>query len=208
MQPTLDVVIVGAGLSGLQAATDVQDAGLSYTILEARDRIGGKTLSFIRNDGKGIQEAGAAWINDSNQDRVWKLVQKFGLHTITQPADGKVGFEDSTGLCHSFAYGEMPHVSVFPTNPEGILIFHSSQRAIATTLSRSVILSKSPATTQRPLKAPSVLTSIPSLSKTSSDLMVQKGVLFRPRPSGATECWGLHLAKSRHCASSRSVEAD
>ncbi|KAJ0328441.1 hypothetical protein COL922a_013227 [Colletotrichum nupharicola] len=41
----VDVVIVGAGLSGLCAAVDIHKSGLSYVVLEAMDRVGGKTLS-------------------------------------------------------------------------------------------------------------------------------------------------------------------
>lgn len=104
----VDVAIIGAGLSGLQAATDLQAAGLSYVILEARDRVGGKTCSVQRKDGKGVQELGAAWINDTNQERAWGWTQKLGLTPITQNIKGHVGFQDVDGACHSFMYGEMP----------------------------------------------------------------------------------------------------
>lgn len=40
-----DVVVVGAGLSGLRAALKVQAAGLSCIVVEAIDRVGGKTLT-------------------------------------------------------------------------------------------------------------------------------------------------------------------
>ena len=42
---TGSVIIIGAGLSGLYAATLLEKAGVEYVILEARDRTGGRVLS-------------------------------------------------------------------------------------------------------------------------------------------------------------------
>ena len=43
---TADVVVIGAGLSGLQTAVNIQAAGYSCVVLEAIDRVGGKVLSI------------------------------------------------------------------------------------------------------------------------------------------------------------------
>ncbi|KAJ3960124.1 hypothetical protein N0V92_003228 [Colletotrichum tropicale] len=53
----VDVVIVGAGLSGLRAADDIHKSSLPYVAWEAMDRVGGKTL---------VVDVGAAWINDTS----------------------------------------------------------------------------------------------------------------------------------------------
>ena len=112
MSNNYDVIIVGAGPSGLQAAVDVQKADLTCCILEARDRLGGKVCTTERPDGRGLQELGAAWFDDTNLSGMWAYVEKFGLKTVTQPADGLVGFQDVDGSCESFEYGQMPAVSM------------------------------------------------------------------------------------------------
>ena len=51
-----DVIVVGAGLAGLHAALLLEEAGLDVLVLEARDRVGGKVLTFA--DVPGLPEAG------------------------------------------------------------------------------------------------------------------------------------------------------
>lgn len=108
MADIVDAVIVGAGLSGLQAALDLYESGRSIVILEARDRVGGKTNSTQRPDGKGVQEIGAAWLNNTNQSHVWGYCEKFGLSPVEQNIEGLVASEDADGSCHMFPFGELP----------------------------------------------------------------------------------------------------
>ncbi len=81
------VAIVGAGLSGLSAARKLAEAGVSVLVLEARDRVGGRTLSHETAHGDRI-ELGAQWIGPT-QDRMFKLVKELGLSTFAQHAEGK-----------------------------------------------------------------------------------------------------------------------
>jgi monoamine oxidase len=111
-QVIYDVVVVGAGLSGLQSAYLLQRANLSAVVLEARDRVGGKTWTTDRVPGISIrQEYGAAWINDSTQDHIWNLVMELGLTGTVQNSEGQVVAQDLDGTCFEFSYGETPVVS-------------------------------------------------------------------------------------------------
>ncbi|KAI4591690.1 hypothetical protein KJ359_012665 [Pestalotiopsis sp. 9143b] len=107
-QKSVDVVVIGAGLAGLTAAHSLVDAGLSCVVLEARDRVGGKTWSQQLSDGNGVVELGAAWINDVNQTKMIALARKLGLELIEQNTEGNVAVQDTDGSVSSFAYGDLP----------------------------------------------------------------------------------------------------
>ncbi|KAM5358100.1 hypothetical protein ACJZ2D_015593 [Fusarium nematophilum] len=102
----VDVIIVGAGLSGLRAATEIHSAGLSYVVLEADDRVGGKTLSVpASSNGTGLVDMGAAWINDSNQSEMFALAEEFDFDLIVQRAEGDSLNQDAQGRVTSIEYG-------------------------------------------------------------------------------------------------------
>ena len=109
-----DVVVVGAGMSGLQAAYSAKEAGLSITVVEARDRPGGKVWSVPLASGRGVADLGAAWINDKLQPRVTAYINQFGLKTIKQPIDGTAITQVSKDERVEFPFGIVPDVSIPP----------------------------------------------------------------------------------------------
>src|SRR3954462_6642340 len=74
-----DVVVVGAGFAGLTAARAVARAGKSVVVLEARDRVGGRTLNHALGGGEVI-EVGGKWIGPT-QDRLAALADGLGVKT-------------------------------------------------------------------------------------------------------------------------------
>ena len=81
-----DVAVVGAGLAGLSAARALRAAGREVIVLEARDRVGGRTLNEPIGDGK-VVEIGAQWVGPT-QDRVIGLIGELGLRDLPDPSRG------------------------------------------------------------------------------------------------------------------------
>ncbi|KAJ5684686.1 amine oxidase [Penicillium maclennaniae] len=105
-----DVVVVGAGLSGLQAALCVKAAGLSVCVLEATNRVGGKTFT-VQSCEKGFNDLGAAWINDTNQSEMYRLFQKYGIEGEVQRDHGDTVLESADGSVVKVPYGQEPIAS-------------------------------------------------------------------------------------------------
>ncbi len=91
----VDVCVVGAGLSGLYAARKLAAANLRVCVLEARDRVGGRTLSHTL--GGGRVDLGAQWIGPT-QDRVRALASELGVDTYPQYDRGQRCWSSPAGV--------------------------------------------------------------------------------------------------------------
>ena len=81
-----DVVVIGAGLAGLVAARRVVEAGSEAIVLEARDRVGGRTLNGEL--AGAVCELGGQWVGPT-QDRVLALIAELGLETFPTYTTGE-----------------------------------------------------------------------------------------------------------------------
>ena len=101
---TVDVVVVGAGISGLSAAKAISEAGLDVVVLEARDRVGGRTWTTYV-DGHEL-EMGGQWIS-SNQEALLELGAELGVELYPRYRDGDSVYIDRTASRRRFR-GEFP----------------------------------------------------------------------------------------------------
>jgi monoamine oxidase len=92
-----DVIIVGAGLSGMIAARKVFDAGLRPLVLEADGRVGGRILTEEVLPGLPI-ELGAQWIGDTHK-RMFRLAAELEVETYPQYDHGETSYDlDGSGV--------------------------------------------------------------------------------------------------------------
>lgn len=71
-------IIIGSGFSGLAAAYKLKNAGWAITILEARNRIGGRVFSHRFPQTNLICELGAEWVGESHE-RIKALCSDFKI---------------------------------------------------------------------------------------------------------------------------------
>ena len=79
MTEAVDVVVIGAGLAGLVAARDLRQSGYRVLVLEARDRVGGRTWyrNFPAAD-RGV-ELGGAWFDAGAQAPIREEAERYGI---------------------------------------------------------------------------------------------------------------------------------
>jgi monoamine oxidase len=78
MSPDPDVLVIGGGFAGVVAARELHDAGLSVRLLEARDRLGGRTW-YRRGALAGHDlELGGTWVVPEHR-HVWAELERYGI---------------------------------------------------------------------------------------------------------------------------------
>ncbi len=97
------VVIIGAGFAGLAAARRLVDAGVRVTIVEARDRIGGRTRT---DTSLGVPvDIGASWIHGTDGNPLTKLAEEAGAKTVSTNFEDFVLLENHAEVDRAAAAG-------------------------------------------------------------------------------------------------------
>ena len=86
-----EVLVLGAGISGLAAARTLTDDGWKVIILEARDRIGGRMWT---DTSLGVPlDLGASWIHGVNGNPITKLAKQFSVQTAVTDYDNALLYD-------------------------------------------------------------------------------------------------------------------
>ncbi|XP_023806278.1 amine oxidase [flavin-containing] B isoform X2 [Oryzias latipes] len=119
---TYDVIVVGAGISGLSAAKLLKASGLNPVVLEARNRVGGRTFTVRNKETKWV-DLGGAYVGPT-QNRILRLAKEYDIKTY------KVNEQES--LVHYVNGKSSPFKGSFPPmwNPIVMLDFNNLFRTM------------------------------------------------------------------------------
>jgi monoamine oxidase len=81
-----DVIVVGGGFAGVIAGRDISEQGHSVLLLEARDRLGGRTWTRSFADTDLHVEIGGEWIEPQRQINVMKEIERYDIAIEHSPA--------------------------------------------------------------------------------------------------------------------------
>ncbi|MCB1772144.1 MAG: FAD-dependent oxidoreductase [Gammaproteobacteria bacterium] len=98
------VLVVGAGIAGLGAATWARDAGFDVTVIEATDRVGGRAVTATRPGSEDRIDVGTQYFH-SNYRLAKQLLRSAGLAASIRPVRGRTRFFDRRAPGGSFTAG-------------------------------------------------------------------------------------------------------
>lgn len=105
-----DVIVVGAGLSGLCSARELVRRGKETLVLEARDHVGGRMVRKSVSEGGWI-DLGGQWIGPT-QSNILALAESFGIKHFDSYATGRTAVDYGGGF--STIDGPFPPVNPLP----------------------------------------------------------------------------------------------
>jgi putrescine oxidase len=101
-----EVIVIGAGVTGLTAAHRLAEAGRDVLVLEARDRVGGRLLTERHRQADGADawadfEVGGQWVSP-DQGALLGMLEELGLRTYPRHRAGDALYVDRAGRARRF----------------------------------------------------------------------------------------------------------
>ena len=125
MKKEKEVLIIGAGLSGLTIAYRLERAGVSYKLIEGRDRVGGRIQTVKTSSGSTI-EMGATWFSDKHQ-HLMQLIEELNVPYEHQYSGKHVLYDYHNG-------GRKVEAIKVPPSHESTYIFSNGTEDLTTAL--------------------------------------------------------------------------
>jgi monoamine oxidase len=116
----MDVVVIGAGISGLAAARTLAEKGVRVSLIEARDRVGGRIYTLPAADGSLPLELGAEFIHGLPSELI-DLVDEAGLTRFELEGDTRCYRDGKLGSCENQPgleplFDELGHLKPLPAD--------------------------------------------------------------------------------------------
>ncbi len=80
-----EALVIGGGVAGLVAARELATGGLSVTVLEARERLGGRLLRRPFAGTETTVEFGGAWFSVADMKPLARELERYGLGVTHDP---------------------------------------------------------------------------------------------------------------------------
>lgn len=106
-----DVVIVGAGAAGLSAGLQLRKKGISFVIVEAADRVGGRAWTEASSFGQPVDH-GCSWISGSNNNVFAGYGKRGGFTLVNHTEPGSTLFDLDGNLADEAEWADYDHAWV------------------------------------------------------------------------------------------------
>jgi monoamine oxidase len=132
----VDVVIIGAGMSGLSAAAQLDQANIDFCLIEAQNRVGGRIETEYTADGE-IIEHGAQALNTDMQ-KLFAAVTRTGLHPVPLPNIGRYLSDGADGETAIAAFRKMETLFEKPNRRQTKLVelYNNPEKTAADAISQ------------------------------------------------------------------------
>ena len=102
-----DVIVIGAGMSGIAAADKLDSQGFDVLVLEARDRIGGRTWTMYWDEAGIPIDMGAGWIHGTTGNPLTKIAEDHGIELYETDYDSTILFGPNGEWVDDDTYAEI-----------------------------------------------------------------------------------------------------